>query len=401
MKKIFILTGEPSGDKLASTVISRLKQKHSDVEFLSVGGPHLNALGVKSIYDLKNITYIGFTSVILNIFKIRNKINETVDEIIKFKPDILFSVDSPDFTLRVAEKVKKINPNIKTIHYVAPQVWVWREGRIKKFKKFLDHILLLFNFEKKYFDKENIKTTFVGHPLLEKNVKSKIDLSNLIPKNKKIISLFAGSRSSETSVLLPILIDFIKLMNGKFNDYLFVFHTTEENKNYVIDNIKIANLDNIQVISEENVKSQILLNSVFAVSKSGTVSLEICNAKIPSIIIYKMNFLNFLIVKFLVKIKYANIINIINNKEVIPELIQNECNSKEIFKSVVYFLKNPALMDKQINDFTNTLGKIRSKTSSADEVSSVLSAIQVYFIQKSEIKKRKVIRKKNLKIYAK
>ena len=124
MKKIFILTGEPSGDKLASTVISRLKQKHSDVEFLSVGGPHLNALGVKSIYDLKNITYIGFTSVILNIFKIRNKINETVDEIIKFKPDILFSVDSPDFTLRVAEKVKKINPNIKTIHYVAPQVWV-------------------------------------------------------------------------------------------------------------------------------------------------------------------------------------------------------------------------------------------------------------------------------------
>jgi len=373
MKKIFILTGEPSGDKLASTVISRLKQKHSDVEFLSVGGPHLNALGVKSIYDLKNITYIGFTSVILNIFKIRNKINETVDEIIKFKPDILFSVDSPDFTLRVAEKVKKINPNIKTIHYVAPQVWVWRKGRVKKFKKFLDHILLLFNFEKKYFDKENINNTFVGHPLLEKSNKSKTDLSNLIPKDKKIISLYAGSRSSETSILLPILIDFIKLMNNKFNDYLFVFHATEENKNYINDNIKTSNLDNIQVISEENIKSQILSNSVFAVSKSGTVSLEICNAKIPSIIIYKMNFLNFMIVKFLIKIKYANIINIINNKEVIPELIQNECNSKEIFKSVVYFLKNPDLMDKQINDFTNTLDEIRSKTSSADEASSVLS----------------------------
>ena len=372
MKKIFILTGEPSGDKLASTVISRLKQKHSDVEFLSVGGPHLNALGVKSIYDLKNITYIGFTSVILNIFKIRNKINETVDKIIKFKPDILFSVDSPDFTLRVAEKVKKINPNIKTIHYVAPQVWVWREGRVKKFKKFLDHILLLFNFEKKYFDKENINNTFVGHPLLEKSIKSKTDLSNLIPKDKKIISIFAGSRSSETSILLPILIDFIKLMTDKFNDYLFVFHATEENKNYINDNIKTINADNIQVISDENIKSQILSNSVFAVSKSGTVSLEICNAKIPSIVIYKMNFLNFMIIKYLVKIKYANIINIINNKEVIPELIQSECNSKEIFKSVIYFLKNPALMDKQINDFSNTLHDIRSKTSSADEASSIL-----------------------------
>jgi len=377
MKKIFVLTGEPSGDKLASTVISKLKQNNSDIEYSCVGGAHLNSLGIKSIYNLKEVTYIGFTSVFLNLFKIKKKINETVDKIIEFKPDVLFSVDSPDFTLRVAEKVKKINPNIKTVHYVAPQVWIWREGRVKKLKKFLDHILLLFNFEKKYFDKENINNTFVGHPLLEKTNRAKTDLSNLIKKEKKIISLFAGSRSSETSILLPILIDFIKLMNDKYNDYLFVFHATEENKNYINDNIKSTNLDNIEVISDENIKSQILSNSVFAVSKSGTVSLEICNANVPSIIIYKMNFLNFMIVKFLVKIKYANIINIINNKEVIPELIQDECNPKEIFKSVVYFLKNPSLMDKQISDFSNTLNEIRSKTSSSEEATSVLSSYLV------------------------
>ena len=377
MKKIFVLTGEPSGDKLASTVISKLKQSNSDIEYLSVGGTHLSSLGIKSIYDLKEVTYIGFTSVLLNLFKIKKKINETVEKIIEFKTDVLFSVDSPDFTLRVAEKVKKINPNIKTVHYVAPQVWVWREGRVKKFKKFLDHILLLFNFEKKYFDKENINNTFVGHPLLEKSNKTKTDLSHLIKKDKKIISLFAGSRSSETSILLPILIDFIKLMNDKYSDYLFVFHATDENKNYINNNIKSTNLSNIEIISDKNIKSQILSNSVFAVSKSGTVSLEICNAKVPSIIIYKMNFMNFMIVKLLVKIKYANIINIINNREVIPELIQNECNSKEIFNSVVYFLNNPSLMDKQINDFTNTLNEIRSKTSSAEEASSVLSSYLV------------------------
>jgi len=372
MKKIFVLTGEPSGDKLASTVISKLKHKHSDIEYLCLGGPHLHSIGIKSIYDLKEVTYIGFTSVLLNLFKIKKKISETVNKIIEFKPDILFSVDSPDFTLRVAEQVKKINPNVKIIHFVAPQVWIWREGRVKKFKKFLDHILLLFNFEKKYFDKENINNTFVGHPLLEKNNKAKTDLSNLIKKDKKIISLFAGSRSSEVSILLPILIDFIKIMNDKYNDYLFVFHATDENKTYINDIVKDSNLNNIEVVSEENIKFQILSNSVFAVSKSGTVSLEICNAKVPLIIIYKMNFLNFMIVKFLVKIKYANIINIINNKEVIPELLQNECNSKEIYKSVVYFLKNPSLIDKQINDCSNTLDEIRSKTSSADEASSVL-----------------------------
>ena len=154
MKKIFILTGEASGDKLASKVISDLKKINQNIEYLSVGGEHLQSLGIKSIYNLKEITYLGFTNVILNIFKIRKKINETVKAIIDYKPDILFTVDSPDFTLRVAEKVKKLNSKIKTIHYVAPQVWIWREGRVKKIKKFIDHILLLFSFEKRYFEKK-------------------------------------------------------------------------------------------------------------------------------------------------------------------------------------------------------------------------------------------------------
>ncbi len=373
MKKIFILTGEPSGDKLASTVISKLQKNNPNIEYSCVGGTHLNSLGIKSIFNLKEITYIGFTSVLLNIFKIKNKINKTVEEIIKFNPDILFSVDSPDFTLRVAEKVKRLNHEIKTVHYVAPQVWVWREGRVKKFKKFLDHILLLFDFEKKYFDKENIPNTFVGHPLLEQVSKDKIDLSNIISNEKKIISLFSGSRSSEVNLLLPILINFIIMMNTKFDNFTFVFHATDENKNLINEKINNVNLNNVEVISDENIKKQILKKSIFAVSKSGTVSLEICNAKVPSIIIYKMNFLNFLIVKMLVKIKFANIINIINNKEIIPELIQKECNAKEIYNSVIYFLKNPELMKKQINDCEETLSKIKSKTSSSDEASSVLN----------------------------
>jgi len=373
MKKIFILTGEPSGDKLASKVISRLKKNNPDIQYSCVGGTHLNSLGVKSIFNLKEITYIGFTSVLLNIFKIKSKINKTVEEIIKFNPDILFSVDSPDFTLRVAEKVKKLNNEIKTVHYVAPQVWVWRENRVKKFKNFLDHILLLFDFEKKYFDKENIPNTFVGHPLLEQETKNKVDLSSFISNNKKIISLFCGSRSSEVNLLLPILIDFISMMNAKFDNFTFVFHATDENKNLISRKINSTNLDNTEVISDENIKRQILNKSIFAVSKSGTVSLEICNAKVPSIIIYKMNFLNFLIIKILVKIKFANIINIINDKEIIPELIQKECNAKEIYSSVVYLLKNPELMKKQINDCEKTLTQIRSKTSSTDEASSVLT----------------------------
>ena len=372
MKKIFILTGEPSGDKLASTVISRLKLKNPEIEYLSVGGTHLKNLGINSIFDLKEITYLGFTSVLLNIFKIRSKINKTVDEIVKFSPDILFSVDSPDFTLRVAERVKKINKNIKTIHYVAPQVWVWRKNRVKKIKNFIDHMLLLFNFEKKYFDEESINNSFVGHPLIENNQNNKIIIESILPKNKKIISLFPGSRKSETNVLLPILIDFIKLMNKRHNDYFFYLHATEENKNLILESIKLSNIDNLDVASEENIKSKILSNSVFAVSKSGTVSLQICNSNIPSIIIYKLSFINFLIFKMLVNVRYANIINIINNKEVIPELLQKECNADEIYKSVIYLLKNPELIQKQLTVCSKTLDGIRSKSSSANEASSIL-----------------------------
>jgi lipid-A-disaccharide synthase len=343
------------------------------IEYLSVSGSHIKRLGIQSIFDLKEITYLGFTSVILNIFKIRNRINKTVDEILKFNPDILFSVDSPDFTLRVAERVKKKNKNIKTIHYVAPQVWVWRKNRVKKIKKFIDHMLLLFNFEKKYFDQENIKTTFVGHPLIETNQNVKTDLNDLISKDKKIISIFPGSRKSETNVLLPILLDFIKLMNAKENIYSFVFHATEDNKDYIFNQVNNSGLDNIDVVSDDNIKSQILSNSIFAVSKSGTVSLQIASSNIPSIIIYKLSYINFMIFKLLVNVKFANIINIINNKEVIPELLQNECNAKEIFNTVIYFLKNPDLIKKQLSDCNKTLEGIRSKTSSSNESASILS----------------------------
>ena len=373
MKKIFILTGEPSGDRLASTIISKLKKQNSNIEFLSVGGSYLGSLGIKSIFDLKDITYLGFTSVLFNIFKIRKKINNTVDEIIKFNPDILFSVDSPDFTLRVAEKVKKLNQNIKTIHYVAPQVWIWRKNRVKKIKNFIDHILLLFSFEKKYFDEENIKNTFVGHPLIENNKKVKTSLENMAIKDKKIISIYPGSRKSEITVLLPIQLKFIKLMNNKYPDYFFIFHSTDENKKLIMNYFENADLKNIDVISDENIKTQILSKSVFAVCKSGTASLQVCNENVPSIIIYKLSFINFMIFKLLVNVKFANIINIINDREVIPELLQSECNAEEIYKSVIYLLKNPEYMNKQINDCKKTLEGIRSKTSSSSEAASILN----------------------------
>ena len=312
--------------------------------------------------------------ILFLIFKIKKKINETADKIIEFNPDILFSVDSPDFTLRVAEKVKKINSNIKNIHFVAPQVWIWRERRIKHLKSFLDHVLLLFPFEKKYFDKENIQSTFTGHPLLEDNDKDKIDLSQIIKNHKKIISIFPGSRQSEINILLPILIDFVKMMNEKYKDIFFVFHSTSQHNQSIQDRLIKEGFKNCGSISDEKIKSQVLKSSIFAVAKSGTISLEICNAKVPSIIIYKMNSINFLIVKMLVKVKYANIINIAANEEIIPELLQSNCNSKNIFNKVDSFFENNQSMQNQIDKSQEVIKNFKTNQSSEIAASVLINS---------------------------
>ncbi len=368
MKKIFVLTAEPSGDKLASKVITELKSLKPDIDYLSVGGEHLKALGIKTLYDLKEVTYLGFTRVLLNFFKIKKKINETVNEIIKYNPDILFSVDSPDFTLRVAKKVKKLNPNIKTIHFVAPQVWIWREHRVKELKSYLDHVLLLFPFEKKYFDKENIQATFTGHPLLEDQKKSNVDISQITKDNKKIFSIYPGSRLSEVNVLTPILFKFVKMMNEKYKDLFFVFHSTSEHIRLVQNLLRKEGLKNCEAIGDEKTKSYILKSSMFAVAKSGTISLEICKAKIPSVIIYKMGMINFFIVKMLVKVKFANIINITAEQEVIPELLQSKCNPKDIYNTVDKLLTDKQALEKQVTKSQEIISKFKTEKSS--EISS-------------------------------
>ena len=373
MKKIFVLTGEPSGDRLASEVIKNIKNSRSDIEYLSVGGKHLNSVGIKSIFDQKEITYLAFTDIIFNLFKIKKKINETVSKIIDFNPDILFSVDSPDFTLRVSKIIKKKKPNIKTIHFIAPKVWAWRPGRVKKMKKFLDHILLLFNFEKEYFDKENLNNSFVGHPLLDKKVEDKIEIDQLF-NEKNVISVFPGSRQSEIKLHAPILFDFIKKMNSKNNNYNYVFHSTDRFKDHLNNLLKNQNINNAQIISDDKIKSAVIKKSIFAVVKSGTVSLEVCKVGIPSIIIYRMNFLNFLIAKMFLKIRFVNMINIINNKEILPELIQKDCNANEIFKTVYYFLKKPDLINSQLIHVKKTINDLTSKTSSSFEASKIISS---------------------------
>ena len=188
-----------------------------------------------------------------------------------------------------------------------------------------------------------------------------------------MISIFAGSRKSEVTVLMPILLDFIKLMNEKYSDITYVFHSTKQYSELIQSFISKTSLSNCEIVSDEKIKFHILQKSIFAVAKSGTVSLEISNAKIPSIILYKMNFLNFFIVKSLVKTKYANIINFAANEEVIPELLQSNCNSENIFKNVSSFLEDPNKIKEQIKKVQSVLDTLKINGSSAELASLSLN----------------------------
>ena len=213
---------------------------------------------------------------------------------------------------------------------------------------------------------------FVGHPLLDETLESKIDINQIFDKNKALISVFPGSRKSEIEILMPILLEFIYLMNKNYQDFIFIFHSTKQHSELIQSYVDSKNLPNCEIISDDKIKKHTLSKSVFAVAKSGTVSLEICQAKIPSIIIYKMNFINYLIVSLLVKTKYANIINFAAKEEIIPELLQSRCNSQNIFKYVSSYIENPNKIKEQVEKTQSILNQFKSLSSSSKKTSKIL-----------------------------
>ena len=353
LKKIFIITGESSGDKIGSLVIKKLKEKNLDIQFLAIGGENIKSEKIDCIFDIKDIAYMGFIDVLMNIFSIKTKINFTIKKILEFKPDVIFSIDSPDFSFRILSKVKNINHKIKIIHLVAPQVWAWRENRKKILYKFIDHLLLLFPFEKKYFE-GFIRNSFVGHPFFDFSVFKKDKLEN---RKKKYFTLCPGSRSSELQTFMPIFVEVIKKINLN-NNFIFHIPSSENNKNLIKKYLQEYRIDNFIITTNENDKNYYIQNSIFAISKSGTITLDICKNQCPLIIIYKTSWLNYLLIKPLVKTKFGNILNIIAQKEIIPELIQQKCNSDEIYKIAIEFIDNQLLREKLVVEYTKILEKI-------------------------------------------
>lgn len=348
--KLFIISGEPSGDTLGAGIINELKKSTHIKNLLinGVGGSKMISNGLDSIFPMEEISLMGIAEIVPKIFKLNKLINKCVDEIHKFKPDAILTIDSPEFNFRVLKRVRKKNKTFKHFHYVAPSVWAWRGGRAKSIKKYVDHLFCLFSFEKKFFD---FPTTFVGHPILNEKLPiidegfiRKYDLN----REKKYLVILPGSRVKEINSLLPIFVNSAKKIEEHYGLEPIVI-SLDKNKEI------IKKYFDGKIITGNDEKWKALQLCECAIAASGTVTLELLKSNTPSVICYKVDFLTYNIVKNLIRTKYVGLPNIISGKKIMPELLQDNCTENNIFNEMSALLDDIQNIKSNIINVSNSV----------------------------------------------
>lgn len=336
---IFIIAGEASGDFLGSKIVASLKEIDPKIPILGIGGEMMEEQGINSLFPIQELAVMGFLNVLVKIKKLNTLLKKTYDFILQNKPKILVTIDSPSFCLRVCKFVKAHNLDTKIIHCVAPSVWAWRPKRAEKMVRIVDHLLTLFDFEPPYFTKHGLETTFIGHPLVEldNNKNFNFYLENDLDKSKEILLVLAGSRIQEIKHHLPIFLKSLDMINHKFDNLQFVMPVLNTNKKLIESFLKNSNLK-VKIISEPKQRWQSFLYAKIALAVNGTVALELAKSNTNMVSCYKTSFINYHILKRLIKIPYVCLPNIILNKMIVPELIQKECTSDNIYQNICNIL---------------------------------------------------------------
>ncbi len=353
-KKIFICCTEQSGENIVFNICKKLKKYDFTID--GVGGNISEQFFKKKYYDISIFKSLGLFEIIFSIPKYLKIINNLTNKILINNYDLVICVDSPDFNYQLAKKLKKNNFKNNIIQIVAPTVWAWRKGRAKKFAKVFDEIFTLFNFEKKYFEKEGLKTTFIGHPISIINNNK----TNEAEEKKNIIAFLPGSRENEINKLLvyfKILHD--HLLKENYTKFKIFIPTLP----HLIDKIMKLTKDwKIKPIISDNpdVIENLYKNVFISITCSGTASLEISKRLIPQIILYKLNFLTYFIFSFFIKIRFANILNILNNKMIIKEVVNKQLTKKNLLIAFDILLNDKEFRDIQIYNVKKSLSEIQS-----------------------------------------
>ena len=359
--KIFIIAGELSGDNLGEGLLYELKKITSNnIIIYGVGGEKMISQGLKPIFDIKHLSIMGIFEVITKIPKIIKLLKLTKRKIIEIRPDIVITIDAPGFNFRLQKSIKELN--LKRVHYVAPSVWAWKSYRAKKIAKFLDHLLVLYPFEKEYFTIHGLNTTFTGHPIaFDSQYRYNDYYFEPSLKNKSIlkIGILPGSRISEIEKLLPIIIKSASIININYDKVRFYVVTVKGYKNNISKYFSNTDLD-YYITDDQNEKYNIFTNIDFVLCASGTVTIELAKALTPMLVLYKLNYVTWYIVKILAKVKTATILNIILKENFIPELFQNDVNEDKIYNITKNFIDDNNIRKNQIIKLEDSVNKLKN-----------------------------------------
>jgi lipid-A-disaccharide synthase len=349
--KVFILAGEPSGDKLGGALMAGLKKLRPEVQFDGIGGPEMMAQGLVSRFDMSELSVMGLAEILPKYRALMARINETAQAVIDTAPDVLITIDSPDFSLRVARKVKA-KSSIRTVHYVAPSVWAWRPGRAEKMARWVDHVLALLPFEPPFMKAAGMACDFVGHPVVAEPVAQPDEIAvfraSMDLADAPLALILPGSRRSEVSRLLPIFQQVAARLLRARPDLRIVVPAagpvaadvrramrTWEGRPIVLDPTDMK-LDAAQAQ-----KRAAFAAADVAVAASGTVSLELAAAATPMVIAYDMNWLSRQIIGRMVKIDTVTLVNLVSETRAVPEYIGANCRPGPIAEAALKVLDDP------------------------------------------------------------
>ena len=365
--KLFLLAGEASGDRLGAELMRGLRQLKPDVRFRGIAGPEMQSEGLDSLFDMAELSVMGLAEVLPKYFALKRRLDQTVAEVLAWKPDILVTIDSPDFCLRVARAARAADPSIRTCHYVAPSVWAWRPGRAKKMAAYIDHVLALLPFEPPYMQAEGMACDFVGHPVAAQAAVTSKQIAQfqadfgLDPARRSLVVL-PGSRASEIKRLLPI---FCKVVaQPYFAEFQLIFPTLPHLEPLLRAEIDALAQDTVLVtgagLTAADAAEQRLVAygaATAALAASGTVSLELAAAGTPMVIAYDMGFISRMVIGAMLKIDTVTLVNLVSETRAVPEFIGKDCKAERIAPALQQILDAPDAQAQAIKTTMTRLGR--------------------------------------------
>ncbi len=361
MDSVLIIAGENSGDRYGAELVKEFKKKYPQMDFFGIGGSHMEHEGVQLLFSVQDLSLVGIVEVLSHLPRIKKIFNSITNEVKKRKPSAAVLIDSPDFNLRLAKKLKTLS--IPVLYYISPTVWIWRKWRLKIIKKFVQKMILIFPFEEEIYRSQNIPAVYVGHPLVKK-VEVSLPREDFFRKHginpeKTIVCVLPGSRSSEIGYHMPVLIKAMEKINKKYNVQFILNLAKNLDKDLVLKHIPHS-MNNIFALSEDAYAA--MAYSDMALSSCGTANLELALLETPFLAFYRLSTLTYNLGIHLMKLKNYSIVNILAGIEFVPELIQKYFTPENIFKETQMILESPDKREKMVFEFKRIKGLLGDKS---------------------------------------